>query len=102
LLLRRISLKEDNPPKPWRRRVFYGGATGLAVGLHKENFMASPESCIFYEDSKCLFKGDACDLKCHPAQNGNDGQSNEEIDKLIEWRIENKPSGGGDSGVKSG
>src|SRR4030042_6819749 len=32
LLLRRISLKVDNPPKPWRRRVFYGGTTGFTRG----------------------------------------------------------------------
>jgi hypothetical protein len=64
--------------------------------------MTSPESCIFYQDSKCLFKGDSCDLKCDPVQNANDGQSNEEVDTLIEWRIKNKPNGEGDSGLKSG
>ena len=64
--------------------------------------MTSPESCIFYQDSKCLFKGDSCDLKCDPVQNGNEGQSNEEVDQLIEWRIENKPQGGRDSGGNSG
>ncbi len=32
MLLRRISLKADNPPKPWHRRVFYGGTTGFARG----------------------------------------------------------------------
>jgi hypothetical protein len=64
--------------------------------------VTSPESCIFYQDAKCLLNGDSCDLKCNPVQNGNEGQSNEEIDKLIEWRIGNKPNGGGDSGVKSG
>ena len=64
--------------------------------------MTSPESCIFYQDSKCLFKGDSCDLKCDPVQNANDGQSNEEVDTLIEWRIKNKPNGEGDPGLKSG
>ena len=64
--------------------------------------MTSPESCIFYQDSKCLFKGDSCDLMCDPVQNENDGQSNEEVDKLIEWRIKNKPNGEGDSGLNSG
>ncbi len=64
--------------------------------------MAPPESCIFYENPRCLLKGDACDLDCNPAQNANDGQSSEDVDKLIEWRIENRPIGGGNSGVKSG
>ena len=32
LLLRRISPSADNPPKPWRRRVCCGGATGFARG----------------------------------------------------------------------
>ena len=64
--------------------------------------MTSPESCIFYQDSKCLFKGGSCDLKCDPVQNANDGQSNEEIDKLIEWHIKNKSNGEGGVGLKSG
>ena len=64
--------------------------------------MISPESCIFYQDSKCLFKGGSCDLKCNPVQNVNDGQSNDEVDKLIEWRIKNRPNGKGDFGLKSG
>ena len=59
--------------------------------------MTSPESCIFYQDSKCRFKGGSCDLKCNPVQNVNDGQSNDEVDKLIEWRVEDKPDGGRDS-----
>ncbi len=63
--------------------------------------MTSPESCIFHQDAKCLLKGDSCDLKCSPVQNGNEGQSDEEIDQLIEWRIANTPNGGGDSGLKS-
>jgi hypothetical protein len=39
LLLRRISLKADNPPKPWRGRVFYGDTMGLPVGLHEWDLM---------------------------------------------------------------
>ena len=31
-MLRRISPLADNPPKPWRRRVFHGGTTGFARG----------------------------------------------------------------------
>jgi hypothetical protein len=58
--------------------------------------MTPPESCIFYQDSKCLFKGDSCDLKCDPVQNANERQSSEEVDQLIEWRVENKPKGEGD------
>ena len=64
--------------------------------------MTSPESCIFFQDLKCLLKGDSCDLKCSPVQNANDTQACDEIDKLIEWRIENKPKGEGNLGLKSG
>ena len=55
--------------------------------------MTPPESCIFYQDPKCLLKADACDLKCDAVQNGNDIQSSDEIDKLIEWRIEGEHHG---------
>ena len=34
ILLRRIPLRADDPPKPWRRRVGFLGTTGLPVGLH--------------------------------------------------------------------
>ncbi len=64
--------------------------------------MTSPESCIFYQDPKCLLKGDSCDLKCNPVQNANETQLNDEIDKLIEWRVEDKPNGEGNFGLKSG
>jgi hypothetical protein len=63
--------------------------------------MTSPESCIFYQDSKCLFKGGSCDLKCNPVQNASETQT-DEIDKLIEWRAKNKPDGKGNVGLKSG
>src|SRR3989304_1963033 len=32
LMLRRISPLADNPPKPWRRRVFHRGSAGFARG----------------------------------------------------------------------
>jgi len=32
LMLRRISPLADNPPKPWRRRVFDGGTVGFGHG----------------------------------------------------------------------
>ena len=31
-MLRRISPLADNPPEPWRRRVFHGGTTDFARG----------------------------------------------------------------------
>ena len=64
--------------------------------------MALPESCIFYEDSKCLLKGGGCDQKCELTQNAKGTESSDEIDKLIEWRIEKGPEGEGNSGSKSG
>jgi hypothetical protein len=64
--------------------------------------MALPESCIFYEDSKCLLKGGSCDQNCELTQNGKGAQSSDEIDTLIEWRIEKAPDGEGNSGLKSG
>ena len=64
--------------------------------------MAFPKSCIFYEDSKCLLKGGACDQHCEITQNAKDSESSDEIDKLIEWRIGKTPQGEGDSGLKSG
>jgi hypothetical protein len=64
--------------------------------------MALPESCIFYEDSKCLLKGGDCDQNCELTQNANGSQSSDEIDRLIEWRIGKTPDGEGNSGSKSG
>ncbi len=64
--------------------------------------MALPESCIFYEDSKCLLKGGCCDHNCEVTQNAKGVQSSDEIDTLIEWRIEKAPEGEGNSGLKSG
>jgi len=53
--------------------------------------MVLSESCIFYEDSKCLLKGGACDQNCEVTQNANGIQSSDEVDTLIEWRIEKAP-----------
>jgi len=64
--------------------------------------MALPESCIFYEDSKCLLKGGGCDQNCGLTQNAKGTESSDEIDTLIEWRIEKAPEGKGNSGLKSG
>jgi hypothetical protein len=64
--------------------------------------MAFPESCIFYEDAKCLLKGGDCDQNCELTQNIKSTKTSDEIDKLIEWRIEKAPEGEGNSGSKSG
>ena len=64
--------------------------------------MALSESCIFYEDSKCLLKGGSCDQDCEVTQNTKDTESSDEIDKLIEWRIDKAPEGEGNSRLKSG
>jgi len=64
--------------------------------------MPLPESCIFREDSKCLLKGGCCDQNCDLTQNAKGTQSSDEIEKLIEWRIEKAPEEEGNSGLKSG
>jgi hypothetical protein len=66
-------------------------APGLASDFERRIFVTSPESCIFYQNPKCLLKGDSCDHNCSPAPNANDAQLSDEIDKLIEWRIDGKP-----------
>jgi len=50
--------------------------------------MALVESCIFYEDSRCMLKGSCCDLDCSLSKNGNGAQSYDEIDTFTEWEIE--------------
>jgi hypothetical protein len=57
--------------------------------------MALPESCIFYEDSKCLLEGGGCDHNCQFTQNAKGAESSDEIDPLIEWRIDKPPEGEG-------
>ena len=36
-----MSPQADNPPKPWRRRVFHAGTTGSACGAPLTNFLNS-------------------------------------------------------------
>jgi hypothetical protein len=62
--------------------------------------MALPESYIFYEDSKCFLKGSGCDRNCELTQNATGTESSDEIDKLIEWRLEKTLEGEGNSGSK--
>lgn len=52
--------------------------------------MSMIESCIFYEDSKCLLKGGCCDLDCNLPKNGSNPHFYDEIDSLTEWQNEKK------------
>ena len=52
--------------------------------------MALIESCIFYEDSKCILKGGCCDLDCNLPKNDISTQFYDEIDSFTEWQIEKK------------
>jgi hypothetical protein len=46
--------------------------------------MVLPESCIFYENSKCLLKRGSYDQNCELTQNAKGVESSDEIDALIE------------------
>lgn len=48
------------------------------------------ESCIFYEDSKCMLKGGCCDLDCNLPKNGQPSHFYDEIDSFNEWQSEKK------------
>ena len=52
--------------------------------------MALIESCIFYEDSRCMLKGGCCDLDCNLTKNDMGTQIYDEMDPFTEWQIEKK------------
>jgi hypothetical protein len=54
----------------------------------RRQVMALVESCIFYEDSKCMLKGGYCDLDCSLSKNDHATQFYDEIDTFTKWQIE--------------
>jgi hypothetical protein len=50
--------------------------------------MALVESCIFYDESRCMLKGGCCDLDCSLSKNGNGIQFYDEIDTFTKWQLE--------------
>jgi len=51
--------------------------------------MTFVESCIYYQDSKCVLKGGCCDLNCDMADTDKGNQFYDEIDPFTKWQIEN-------------
>jgi len=51
--------------------------------------MTFVESCIYYQDSKCVLKGGCCDLNCDMADADKGNQFCDEIDSFTKWQIEN-------------
>ena len=51
--------------------------------------MTFVESCIYYQDSRCVLKGGCCDLNCDRVETDKGSQLYDEIDPLTKWRIEN-------------
>jgi hypothetical protein len=50
--------------------------------------MSFLESCIYYQDSKCVLKGGCCDLNCDMANSERDNLSYDESDPFTRWGIE--------------
>jgi len=50
--------------------------------------MTFVESCIYYQDSKCLLKGGCCDLNCDRVETDNGSPFYDEIDPFTKWRNE--------------
>ena len=45
-------------------------------------------SCIYYQDSKCMLKGNCCDLNCDMADSDRGQPFADEIDPITKWEIE--------------
>ena len=76
----------------------------MALVLHIKStrqVMTLVESCIYYQDSKCILKGGCCDLNCGMTESEIGNQSYDEIDVFTQWRIEKTKSGEGTSNLKS-
>jgi hypothetical protein len=50
--------------------------------------MTFVESCIYYQDSKCMLKGGCCDLNCEMTESERGNQPYDEIDAFTKWQIE--------------
>ncbi len=50
--------------------------------------MSFLESCIYYQDSKCVLKEGCCDLNCDMANSERDHLSYDESDPFTRWEIE--------------
>lgn len=51
--------------------------------------MTFVESCIYYQDSKCVLKGGCCDLNCDMGETDKGNKFYDEIDPFTKWQIEN-------------
>ena len=51
--------------------------------------MTFVESCIYYQDSRCVLKGGCCDLNCGMVETDKCNPFYDEIDLLTKWRMEN-------------
>lgn len=50
--------------------------------------MALIETCIYYQDSKCLLKGGCCDLNCDRVETDKENLFYDEIDPFKKWQDE--------------
>jgi hypothetical protein len=50
--------------------------------------MAFIESCIYYQDSKCILKGGCCDLDCGLTHSEKGSPFYDEIDTFTKWQLE--------------
>ena len=46
------------------------------------------KSCKFYENSRCILKGNYCDLSCDRFQSDEDLNFYDKTDALTRWRME--------------
>jgi hypothetical protein len=78
-------------------------ATGfLLIALfERREVMIFVESCVYYQDSKCMLKGGCCDLNCEMTDSERGDQSYDEIDAFTRWEIEKARGGEGTPNLKS-
>lgn len=60
----------------------------LTALFARREVMTFVESCIYYQDSKCMLKGGCCDLNCGMTESEKGNQSYDEIDAFTKWQIE--------------
>ncbi len=58
------------------------------------------ESCIYYQDSKCILKGGCCDLDCSLTDSEKGSPFYDEIDTFTKWQLERTKQEEGNSGLK--
>jgi hypothetical protein len=50
--------------------------------------MTFGKACKFYEDSRCILRGNFCDLDCNQLVSDEDFRFYDKMDVLTQWRVE--------------